>query len=76
MGSTIRLAEIELDVVLKDIKNVHLSVYPPDGHVRVSAPATMPLETLRAFLITKLGWIREEQRKFQGHRGGMRRSRF
>ena len=65
MGATIRLGDIDLDVVHKDIKNVHLSVYPPDGRVRVSAPTHMPLDTIRAFLITKLGWIRSERRKFR-----------
>ena len=65
MSTSLQLADIHLEVVQKDIKNVHLSVYPPDGHVRVSAPSHMTFETLRAFLVTKLAWIRDEQRKFQ-----------
>ena len=65
MATSLRLADIDLEVVQKDIKNVHLSVYPPNGHVRVSAPDHMSLDSLRAFLVTKLAWIREEQRKFQ-----------
>lgn len=65
MAPRLRLSDIDVDVVRKDIKNVHLSVHPPDGRVRVSAPARMSLETLRAFLSAKLPWIRAEQRKFQ-----------
>ena len=65
MASELRLADIDIEVIWKDIKNVHLSVYPPHGHVRVSAPRHMQLNTLRAFLVTKIAWIRDERRKFQ-----------
>lgn len=65
METHLRLADIDVGVVQRDIKNVHLSVYPPDGRVRVSAPTHMSLDTLRAFLSAKLPWIRAEQRKFQ-----------
>ena len=65
MVTQLRLADLYIEVIQKNIKHVHLSVYPPDGHVRVSAPGHMPLETLRAFLVTKLAWIHDEQRKFR-----------
>lgn len=70
MVSQIRLPQIELDdivvdVVLKDIKNVHLSVYPPEGRVRISAPTRMSMETIRVFAISKLGWIRKQQKKLR-----------
>lgn len=65
MGGTIQLGEVVLDVTHKDIKNVHLSVYPPDGTVRVSAPRHMSLDTIRVFVISKLGWIKREQRKLR-----------
>ncbi|MFA4911373.1 MAG: SprT family zinc-dependent metalloprotease [Desulfobacteria bacterium] len=60
----IMLGDICIDVVHKDIKNVHLSVYPPTGRVRISAPHIMNLETVRIFAISKLGWIRKHQGKF------------
>lgn len=66
MTTQVKLGDIVADVVLKDIKNVHLSVYPPDGRVRISAPARMSLATLRVFAISKLGWIKQQQRKLQG----------
>lgn len=59
------LGDIEVDVVLKDIKNVHLSVYPPAGSVRISAPSRMSLATIRLFAISKLGWIKDQQKKLQ-----------
>ena len=63
MATQIRLGEIAVDVVLKDIKNVHLSVYPPTGRVRISAPLRMDLDTIRVFAISKLGWIKQQQQK-------------
>ncbi|MEE8104573.1 MAG: SprT family zinc-dependent metalloprotease [Planctomycetota bacterium] len=48
---------------MKDIKNVHLSVYPPTGRVRISAPKRMSMDTIRVFAISKLDWIRKQQTK-------------
>jgi len=59
----INLGNINIDVVLKDIKNVHLSVLPPLGKVRISAPNRMNLETIRMFAITKLAWIKSQKSK-------------
>jgi hypothetical protein len=63
MATTLNLGSITVDVVKKDIKNVHLSVYPPIGKVRISAPLRMKLETIRVFAISKLGWIKEQQKE-------------
>lgn len=63
MSRQIQLGDMDVDVVLKDIKNVHLSVHPPTGRVTVAAPAHMSLDTIRVFAITKLGWIRRQQTK-------------
>jgi predicted metal-dependent hydrolase len=63
MIAKIELGDIAVDVVKKDIKNVHLSVYPPTGKVRISAPVRMDLDTIRVFAISKLGWIRQQQKK-------------
>src|SRR5438128_9988809 len=63
MVTKIELGAITVDVVKKDIRNVHLSVYPPTGKVRISAPLRMDLDTIRVFAISKLGWIKQQQRK-------------
>jgi|ERR1700761_3940273 len=63
MIATIQLGEIAVDVIKKDIKNVHLSVHPPSGRVRLSAPLRMDLDTIRLFAIAKLAWIRQQQKK-------------
>jgi len=63
--TTIKLGEVAVDVVKKDIKNIHLSVYPPTGRVRISAPTRMSLETIRLFAISKLGWIKQHQKKLR-----------
>ena len=65
MGTQIKLGEIVLDVTLKDIRNVHLSVYPPTGKVRISAPLRMSIDNVRAFAISKLGWIKQQQKKLR-----------
>ncbi len=49
--------KIPIEVEWKDIKNIHLTVYPPDGRVHVSAPQQMTEDAVRLFLITKLEWI-------------------
>lgn len=59
------VAGISVTVTRKKIKNVHLSVYPPKGAVRMSAPLRMNDETLRVFLVAKVGWIRAQQKKLQ-----------
>jgi predicted metal-dependent hydrolase len=61
--ATITLAEQEIEIIQKPIKNLHLSVYPPQGRVRVSAPGSMNQDTIRAFLVSKLPWIRKQQQK-------------
>jgi len=65
MLTQIELDDIKIDVVFKDIKNVHLSVYPPNGRVRIAAPLRMNADTIRAFAISKLSWIRQQQEKIQ-----------
>lgn len=55
------LGDIPVDVVHKDIKHLHLSVYPPTGKVRISAPQRMKLDTIRVFAISKMGWIRKQK---------------
>ena len=65
MVSQIQLGDIAVDVVLRDIKNIHLSVYPPTGRVRISAPLRMSLDAIRIFAISKLGWIKKQQNKFR-----------
>jgi predicted metal-dependent hydrolase len=65
MISQIQLGDIAVDVVRKDVKNVHLSVHPPTGRVRIAAPERMKLDTIRVFAISKLGWIKQQQRKLR-----------
>ena len=63
MATQLELAGVSVDEVTKDIKNLHLSVYPPTGRVRIAAPLHMKLETIRVFAISKLGWIKRQQRQ-------------
>jgi predicted metal-dependent hydrolase len=63
METLLDLGGVSVDVIRKDIKNVHLSVHPPTGRVRIAAPERASLETIRAFAIAHLAWIRRHQRK-------------
>lgn len=63
MSETIDLGEIHIAVTRKDIKNVHLSVHPPDGRVTLVVPSTTRLEVARAYAISRLHWIREQKSK-------------
>lgn len=63
MVTQLDIGGVSVDVVFKDIKNVHLSVYPPTGRVRIAAPCRMSLENIRLFAISKLGWIKKHQSK-------------
>jgi len=65
MSAQLQLGEVTVDVLKKDIKHIHLSVYPPNGKVRISAPSGMKLDTIRVFAIAKLAWIKQQQRKMQ-----------
>ncbi len=60
----IAFANIEIDVVRKDIKNMHLAVYPPHGRIRLSAPSRTDAEVLRLFAISKLSWIKKQVKNF------------
>jgi len=65
MPTIIQLGDIRVDVIRRDIKNVHLSVHPPTGRVRVAAPHRMNLNTIRLFAIAKLPWIKRQQKKLR-----------
>lgn len=65
MIGTIRLGDIEIAVTRKAVKHVHLSVHPPAGSVTLVAPTGTRLEVARAYAISKLGWIRNQQAKLQ-----------
>lgn len=73
MVNRIQLGDISVDVVRKDIKNIHLSVHPPSGRVRISAPERMKLDTIRVFAISKLGWITRQRKKLQDQERETRR---
>ncbi|WP_397379486.1 M48 family metallopeptidase [Prosthecobacter sp.] len=66
MRETIQLGEIAILVTRKAIKNVHLSVHPPDGRVTMTAPISTRLDVARAYAISRLGWIRQQQDKLRG----------
>jgi len=61
----ITVNNIVIDVVRKDIKNLHLAVYPPDGRVRIATPTKVDDEAVRLFAISKMSWIKKNQAKYR-----------
>jgi predicted metal-dependent hydrolase len=62
--SQLEIGDYNIDVHLKNIKNMHLAVYPPTGRIRISAPLETNIETIRLFAISKIGWIKKHQTNF------------
>ena len=65
MANKIVVSNIEIEIQKKKIKNMHLSVLPPDGKVRISAPVNTKDEAIKLFAITKIGWIKRQIDKFE-----------
>lgn len=61
----IKVGSISIDVVRKDIKNLHLGVYPPKGRVRIATPLKIDDEAVRLFAISKIAWIKKQKIKFE-----------
>jgi len=62
--SEICVSGLTVKIVRKDIKNLHLGVYPPAGRIRVAVPLAVTDEAVRRAVIGKLGWIRRQQEQF------------
>src|SRR5688500_3792233 len=63
-NSYIIVDDIHIDIVRKNIKNVHLGVYPPMGRVRIAVPLRTNFDVIRLFIISKLSWIKKQRDKF------------
>ena len=63
-AAEIRVSGLPVQIVRKDIKNLHLGVYPPNGRVRVAAPLSVSDDAVRLAVIGKLGWIKKQQAAF------------
>ena len=61
----ITVNNIKVNVVRKNIKNIHLAVYPPFGRARIAVPNRVKEETIRLHVISKLPWIKRQQKRFK-----------
>ena len=55
---------IDIEIVFKDIKNLHIGVYPPSGRVRVAAPRRLDEDRVRLAVIQRLPWIKQQRQQF------------
>jgi len=62
----IRVSGLAVQIVRKDIKNLHIGVYPPNGRVRVATPFVLTDDAVRLAVISRLGWIKRQRAKFEG----------
>lgn len=59
------ISGIRMDLIRKDIRNIHLAVYPPNGRVRIAAPIRTNVNTVKAYVVSKLGWIKKNIRAYK-----------
>ena len=59
----ITINKILIEIEYKKIKNIHLSVYPPDVRIHISAPETMKPDSVRLYAVSKLSWISKQKEK-------------
>ena len=59
-----KIGNLTVEIIKKDIKNLHLGVYPPKGRVRVAAPLSTSDESIRLFVISKMLWIKKQEKFF------------
>jgi len=62
--SKIRVSNLSIEIIRKDIKNIHLGVYPPNGRIRMAVPIKTKKESIRLFAISKIPWIKKQQMFF------------
>ncbi len=65
ISNQIIISDIPVEVVRKDIKNLHLGVYPPEGNVRISVPNHITDDNIRLAVVSKLSWIKKQQEEFR-----------
>jgi predicted metal-dependent hydrolase len=65
MTELIEFGGLSINVTRKDVKNVHLSVHPPDGRITLIAPSATRLNVARAYAISRLAWIRQQQQNLR-----------
>lgn len=68
MVTRFELGDVTVAVTRRDVRNVHLSVHPPDGAVTLVAPRATRLDVARAYAISRLPWIRAQQARFRAQR--------
>lgn len=64
-SQVIVISDIPVEVIRKDIKNLHLGVYPPEGSVRISVPSHITDDNVRLAVVEKLSWIKKQQEEFR-----------
>lgn len=63
-SQTMHVSNLTIEKVRKDIKNIHLGVYPPNGRIRVAVPLKTSDESTRLFVISKIPWLKKQQMRF------------
>lgn len=61
----IEIEGISIELQKKNIKNLHVAVYPPDGRVRVSVPKRLSDESVKAFILSRIPWIQKQRERLK-----------
>ena len=70
MAERLSIGGFDVEVTKKDIKNIHLTVHPPTGVVKVSAPLETDTQIVKAFALTKLEWIKRHHQRLANQARG------
>ena len=65
MIKSIYVDKLAIKLIRKPVKNVHLSVHPPNGNVKIVTPLNIKTDVARAYVISKLAWIKKQQSSFK-----------
>lgn len=72
MNSKLTIGTVTADVARKPIKHINVRIYAQTGRVRIAAPLRMTIESIRAFALSKLGWIIKHQTRMRSKRAPVR----
>jgi predicted metal-dependent hydrolase len=65
MTEILQVGSLRIEVTYKPVKNLRLTVYPPDGRVKVSAPRDMTADFIRHFAASRMTWIEKQQDRYR-----------
>ena len=61
----IQVSDFDVEIVRKNIKNLHLAVYPPNGQVRIAVPLHISNDAARLAVVSRLRWVQKKRKTYE-----------